>query len=313
MLTGKRILLIVVICLTVLHVAVIGSLLRRWLLWPLERLNRQVDALARDEPPAEPLLTEPREIANLAEAMDRARRSLGALREQLIEAERLTTIGQFATQLAHNLRNPLASIRAGAQVAARHAPDNGYIRERMDEIVASVDRLNQWIAGLMEVAQREPTPTRSADVVPILYRVRDTLAPELRTKELTLVIETAEGGVMCPHDPDTLEHALIAMIVNAIEASPLGETITVRAECIEGNGQRPKVCRISVVDRGTGLPPGGPDQVFEFSFSTKQRGMGLGLALCYAIIKKHGGHISVSSVLHKGTTVDFYLPAYQKN
>ena len=98
----SRLLLALVILLTALHVLAIGSLLRRWLLWPMEQLGRQVEALARDEPPAEPLLTRPLEMANLAEALDRARRSLRAYQEQLLEAERLTTIGQLAAQLAHN-------------------------------------------------------------------------------------------------------------------------------------------------------------------------------------------------------------------
>ncbi len=116
-----HLLLALVIVMTAVHVAVVGSLLRRWLLHPMERLNRQVSALARDEPPPEPILTQPREMANLARALDDARRSLGVLRKKLIDAERLTTIGQLAAQLAHNLRNPLASIRATAQLAARSA------------------------------------------------------------------------------------------------------------------------------------------------------------------------------------------------
>ena len=88
-----QVLLVVVLVLTVLHVAVIGSLLRRWLLDPMARLGRQVAALGRDEPPPEPLLTAPRELADLASALDGARRSLGTLRQQLLEGERLTTIG----------------------------------------------------------------------------------------------------------------------------------------------------------------------------------------------------------------------------
>jgi len=99
-----RYLLISVMALTALHVLLVGMLLRRWLLRPMERLNRQVEALAHDQPPQEPLLTYPYEMANLAVALDRARQSLGEMRRRLIESERMTTIGQFAAQLAHNLR-----------------------------------------------------------------------------------------------------------------------------------------------------------------------------------------------------------------
>lgn len=303
-----RLLLAVVILLTALHVGVIGSLLRRWLLWPMEQLNRQVDALARDEPPGEPLLRSPREMANLAEALDRARISLGALRQQLIEAERLTTIGQFASQLAHNLRNPLASIRAAAQVAARHDPDDDYIRQRMEEIVASVDRLNRWIAGLMEVARRAPAPAERLDVMPVLNRVREAVATEFETKEMTLKVETPPDGLACVHDPDVLEHALVAMVLNAAEASPPGQTVLLRAETLTPENQTRPVCRITVVDRGSGLPDDAPERIFEFSYSTKQRGMGLGLALARQALQQQGGSVSAHNNPDGGATLCVELP-----
>jgi len=128
----RNVLLFVFGSLILLNVTIIGSLLRRWLLLPMERLNRQVEALGRDQPPEEPLVTFPQEMAKLAQTLDQAGRSLGSLRQQLIESERLTTIGQLAAQLAHNLRNPLASIRAAAQVSARHAMDDAATRTRME-------------------------------------------------------------------------------------------------------------------------------------------------------------------------------------
>jgi len=313
-----QVLLVVVIALTIVHVAVIGSLLRRWLLRPMEQLNRQVEALARDEPAPEPLLNSPREMASLAEALDRARRSLGTLRQQLLESERLTTIGQLAAQLAHNLRNPLASIRAAAQLTGRHEPDDPDARRRMDDIVASVDRMDRWIAGLMEIAKQQPTRPRETDVVPALARAREALRPELAAKELELTIAAPDEGLICAHDPATLEHALIAMIVNAIEASPLGETIELRAERLEHPGQaRPPTasgrqarqwCRISVRDHGSGLPPEAPERIFEFSYSTKQRGMGLGLALARQALQRQGGLAHAINNPEGGATIYVELP-----
>ena len=187
-----RVLLIAVGLMTAVHVLVIGWLLRRWLLRPMEQLNRQVQALARDEPAAEPLLESPPEMANLAHAMDRARLSLGQLREQLLDTERLTTVGHFAAQLAHNLRNPLAGIRAIAQITARKYPDQDEMAERMNEIIVSVDRLDRWVARLMEVAKGEPTPTQNVDVVPTLHYVREALISDLAAKELTLTIHAPD-------------------------------------------------------------------------------------------------------------------------
>jgi len=316
--TRKQILMIVGIALTVLYVVAIGSLLRRWLLNPMERLGRQVAALGRDEPPPEPLLTAPPEMADLARALDDARRSLDSLRQQLLESERLTTIGQLAAQLAHNLRNPLATIRAAAQLSARHGSIEAEPRQRMEEIVTAVDRMNRWIAGLMEVAKEQPTPVRPADVVPTLHRVIEAVRSELAAKDLKLVLEAPPEGLVCAHDPATLEHALLAMVVNAIEASPLGGTIRLRAErfvpvspessVAAGPGQGGDKCRISVIDQGSGLPGEDQDRVFEFSYSTKQRGMGLGLALARQALRRQGGSAHAMNNPAGGATVYVELP-----
>jgi len=314
----KQILMVVATALTVVYLVVIGLLLRRWLLNPMERLGRQVAALGRDEPPPEPLLTAPPEMADLARALDDARRSLDSLRQQLLESERLTTIGQLAAQLAHNLRNPLASIRAAAQLSARHGSLEAEPRQRMEEIVTAVDRMNRWIAGLMEVAKEQPTPVRPADVVPTLHRVVEAVRSELAAKDLKLALEAPPEGLVCAHDPATLEHALLAMVVNAIEASPLGGTIRLRAErfapvspessVAAGPGQGGDKCRISVIDQGSGLPGEDQDRVFEFSYSTKQRGMGLGLALARQALRRQGGSAHAFNNPAGGATVYVELP-----
>ncbi len=292
-----------VACLLVLHVLVVGWLIGRWLLVPMSRLNRQVEALAHDAPPNEPLLTSPPEMASLASALERARASLGEMRSKLLESERLTTLGQFAAQLAHNLRNPLASIRAVAQVAARYDLGDGEVKNRMGEIIASVDRLNRWISGLLEVVRRDPTATRVADITPVLHRVREALANELSAKELTLEVVTPAGEIACAHDPDTLEHALVAMVVNAIEASPLGGRIVLRAEANSVNA-----CRISVLDEGPGLPIEEPDRIFDSSYSTKQRGLGLGLALARLAMERQGGSTGAANKPGGGAIVYIELP-----
>ncbi|HOA73083.1 MAG TPA: HAMP domain-containing sensor histidine kinase [Phycisphaerae bacterium] len=302
-----RILLVIVGFLMLLHVVTIGSLLRRWLLWPMERLNRQVEALARDEAPSEPLLTSPREMARLALALDRARQSLGMLRQQLLDAERLTVIGQMAAQLAHNLRNPLANIRAAAQLTLRQTDNTDRLKERMTDIMVSVDRLNRWVMGLMEIARRDPTLTKTVDVVPTVQEAIQAVAGELAPKELVLTTDVPREGLVCAHDPATLEHALVAMLVNAIEASPLGGTIQVRVEPVEYSSGI-SVCRISVIDQGMGLPPDCPDRIFEFSYSTKQRGMGLGLALARQALKRQGGNTQAFNNPDGGATVCVELP-----
>lgn len=293
----------VVLALLALHVLTVGWLFGRWVLVPMARLNRQVEALAHDLPPDEPLLTAPPEMANLAGALDRARISLGEMRHRLVESERLTAVGQFAAQLAHNLRNPLASIRALAQVVSRHDAGDGRIRDRMAEIIASVDRLNRWIGSLMEVVRQEATTLQMADVMPVIHRVHEALSAELSSKDLTWRVDAPTGRVMCLHSPETLEHALVAMAVNAVEASPVGGRITVRVE------QTPeKACRISVTDDGPGLPRDNPEIIFDSSYSTKERGLGLGLSLMRLALARQGGTTGAMNNPDGGAVVFIELP-----
>ncbi len=301
-----RVLLVIVGFVILLHIVTIGSLLRRWLLWPMQQLNRQVESLARDEPPAEPLLTSPREVAVLAAALERARESLGSYRQQLITSERLTTIGQMAAQLAHNLRNPLASIRAAAQVTLQTHADSPALNQRMADIMVSVDRLNRWVMGLMEVARRDPTLTRHMDVVPTVQRAAESVCEEVSVKELHLIVNAPVEGLVCEHDANTLEHALFAMLVNAVEASPMGADLEVNVSRVaRAEGQ---ACRISVSDHGTGLPADNPERIFEFSYSTKQQGMGLGLALARQGLQRQGGSIHACNNPDGGATVYVELP-----
>lgn len=297
-----------VITLTIIHVGVIGSLLRRWLLQPMERLGRQVDALARDQGPGEPLLDEPAEMAHLAQALDRARRSLADLRRKLIEGERLTTIGQFAAQLAHNLRNPLSSIRASAQLAAKESGTDDAMKQRMHDIMEAVDRLNRWISGLSEVIRREATPACHADVVSVMRRVVEGVRQEASGKELQVLLEAPSEGLVCPHNPETLEHALVAVIVNAIEASPLGGTITMSAERVSVDGFERERARITVEDQGSGLPEDEPQRIFDSSFSTKPLGMGLGLALARVGLERDGGRVGAMNRPEGGAAVWIDLP-----
>jgi signal transduction histidine kinase len=266
-----------------------------------------VEALGRDEPPPDGVLNAPREMAVLAEALDRARISLGDMRQQLVDAERLTTIGEMAAQLAHNLRNPLASIRASAQITERRAGDNAYTQERMQEIVASVDRLEHWISGLMEIARNQPTPTREADLAPLLRRVAEAVQPDLAAKELYLELKLPDGELACGHNPDTVEHALVAMINNAIEASPVGGTITIRAERAKTANGSP-VCRLEVRDAGPGIGEAEADRIFDFSYSTKQHGMGLGLALARQGLERQGGSVHAWNHEEGGAVLVIDLP-----
>ncbi|MBN1491470.1 MAG: HAMP domain-containing histidine kinase [Phycisphaerae bacterium] len=296
-----------VMLLTLVHIAIVGAILRRWFLRPMERLGRQVAALARDEAPSEPLVASPPELAQLATAMEQARFSLDAMRKRLIESERMTTVGEFATQLAHNLRNPLASIRAAAQVAGKRGEVDDYARARLGEIIAAADRLNRWVLGLTEFVRPRPSELASHDIVALVRQVKDAVVAELASKELVFEIVAPAEPVAVPHEPPSLEQALIAAVGNAIDASPVGGRIIAEVAWVEQNGRRG--CRVAVIDEGSGLPVGEPEQVFELNFSTKEKGLGIGLSLARQAVQRQGGMVAARPNPVGGTIVEFWLPA----
>lgn len=299
-------LLIAVVALTIIHLAVVGAILRRSLLRPMERLGRQVAALGRDAPPPEPLLDSPAELADLAEALEHARVSLDEYRRRLVESERLTAIGQLAAQLAHNLRNPLASIRAAAQIAGRQGNVDDYARKRLDEIVAATDRLTRWVTGLTEFARPQIAPMEPRDLAPLLEQVRESVTAELAAKDLRIEVVVPPDGLMIPHEPSSLEQAVFAAVMNAIEASPVGGTIRLQAEW--HRDESPPYCCLRVTDSGAGLPEGPPEQVFESHFTTKPAGMGLGLALARQAVRRHGGIVTARANPEGGAIIEFRLP-----
>jgi len=155
----------------------------------------------------------------------------------------------------------------------------------------------------MEVVRREATALEMADALPVIQRVREALVTELSAKDLAWEVDAPMRELVCYHNPNTLEHALIAIVVNAIDASPVGSRITVRAE-ERPEGRR----RISVIDAGPGLPPHDPALIFDSSYSTKERGMGLGLALTRLALERQGGAVGAANNPDGGATVYVELP-----
>jgi two-component system sensor kinase FixL len=201
-----------------------------------------------------------------------------------------------------------------SQLAARQDAGDGAVKERMQEIIASVDRLNRWIAGLMEAARGEPSEVAAMDVRPVLQRAKEAVESETQTKEVQLEVEMPDQPVICLHEPVTLEHTLVAMLINAIEASPPGERVLLRLDALQ-RGQEPSmgsVCCISVTDRGSGLPDEDPSVIFDFSFSTKQQGMGLGLALARVGLQRQGGVVCARNNADSGATVWVELPVQEQ-
>lgn len=241
-------------------------------------------------------------VAQLSESNRSLRRAEASLRR----TERLAALGQLTAGLAHELRNPLGTIRASAEMlnkeTARNRPE--VMKEMSSYIRSEVDRMNGLITSFLDFArplQIHPVEASLRTLVSQVFREQQALA-ERRGVMLAL---QPEGELRFSFDPDLLRLALSNLLQNAIQASANGQSVMVLVAIAA------EQVKISVADAGTGIQPEHLENIFNPFFTTKPEGVGLGLAIVSKIIDEHGGRIAVTSDGTTGTRFEIVLPREQ--
>ena len=242
-----------------------------------------------------------------ASALSTANAELRAAQDQLRVSERLAAIGEVSAAVAHGIRNPLAAIRASAQVL-RDAPGDPVAAEKyLGAITSEVDRLSRWLRALLDSVR--PFELRLAQVDPnaVIEDVLGTLREQITRGAIKLELELAGDAPVLRADEVQLEQALLAVLENALDAQPTGGVVTVRSERWESS-TGPGV-RVTIGDAGGGIPEERLGRIFDPFYTTKTRGTGLGLAITRKVIEAHGGSVEVTSRVGAGTTFTISLPA----
>ncbi len=218
------------------------------------------------------------------------------------QADRLATLGRMAANMAHEIRNPLASM-TGAVEALTSGPAGGDERERLNQIVArESDRLNRIIGNFLEYARPAPLILSPMDVAEALEEVLFLLEHRDLPPGLKIVREFPPSLVWHA-DTQQLREAIWNLCLNAVESMPEGGELRVTAGLDVG------LLRIAVSDTGGGIAAADLPHIFEPFFSTKPGGNGLGLALVHRIARDHHGDVDVRTVLGLGTTFVLTLPS----
>ena len=235
------------------------------------------------------------------------------LEGQLRRSDRLAALGTLAAGLAHEIKNPLASLRTFTRIIPRKFEDPRFRETFMRVVPHELERINGIVEQLLELARPSrlrPAPT----AIPVLLdRVLELYANELDTKQVVVVREYARDLPTLGADQDRLYEAFVNLVSNALEAMETGGRLTVRtgwhrgAEAEAGGTGRRRM-RVEIEDSGSGISPSEADKVFDPFFTTKAAGTGLGLALTHKIIEDHGGSISFRSAPGVGTTFTVVLP-----
>jgi signal transduction histidine kinase len=230
------------------------------------------------------------------------------LREQAQRRERLALIGTMAAGVAHEIRNPLASIKGAAQFVLKDletTPGKGEAKDYLQLLVGEVDRLNGVVESFLSYAR--PVEPRRQDVLLDVF-LKDLLRLHAAALPPAIKVETAFEPDLPPvkADPALLTQAVTNAIRNAAEVMPEGGTLTVRTSGVASALRN--WAAIEVEDTGPGIPRADLDRIFQPFFTTKAKGTGLGLAISLRILEAHGGDLAVENVKPHGCRFTFFLP-----
>jgi len=218
--------------------------------------------------------------------------------QNMARMEAFAAIGQMASAVAHSLRNPMSAIRSSAELFRSQPPDE--ICQLAGEVIHEVDRMDGYVRDLLAYARAEPYYLQPVDPLKVVDTI---LAKQSQAIDrFGIKVQTVDGRagpkkVMA--DELLLEQALTSVMTNAIEAMPDGGTLGVS---IAPGGDKDKI-RVEIADSGHGIPAELLDRVAHSYFTTKARGLGLGLVLAKSIIERFGGLLQIASTREVGTTV----------
>jgi signal transduction histidine kinase len=313
-LAGEGRTLLVIIALSVALGLLASWLISRGLARPIRELTGAMAVVGSGRLDHPVIATSRDEVGELARAFagmtDSLRQNVAQLERtqaQLVQSEKLASIGEMAAAVAHGLRNPLASLRAAAQLVRRHpgAPSAG---EHLDAIVEEVDRLDRRISHLLSFSRPAPYHPLAERVERLVENLLPAVAEPMRERGIDLRLELPRDLPAVRVDPMQLEQALLELVSNALDAMPDGGRLRIGAESRNGGAPGGEVV-IEIADTGPGIPAQVLPSVCEPFFTTRQEGTGLGLAIAKRYVEQNGGRLEIESSPGSGTRVRVRLPA----
>jgi len=222
------------------------------------------------------------------------------LKERLAETERLAILGELSSNIAHSLRNPLASIRSSAELIELDDKLPETIHEDANNIISEVDRLSQWIKDLLEYSKNQKSHVEVIDLKQTCEHIIKDHENKFQLNNIQYDFTVSAKNTLVAVDLLLFQHMLNSLLSNAIEAVKTNGIIKIQ---LENPDEQHLV--LSLFDNGEGIPFEHQTKIFNSSYTTKSKGLGMGLSLVKRIVERHDANIIVESSAGKGTT--FYI------
>jgi two-component system sensor histidine kinase HydH len=239
------------------------------------------------------------EIASVSHAFNAMSGKLKEYLERAVRMEKLAVLGEFATGIAHEIRNPLAAMKTSVQALARREKD-AKRAQLLSEMQGEIDRLARVVSDLLDFGRPRPPMPGSVFVRDLFRRVSGIIEPEAQERGVHFGCQ-GNSDLAIWADADHLEQIILNLVLNAVQATPTGGAVVLRASDADG-----KIV-IEVSDNGSGIAAELLDRVCDPFFTTKTKGVGLGLSISHQLCELNGGKMTIDSAPGHGTVVRIFL------
>jgi len=237
------------------------------------------------------------------------------LEQRMRHMERLATIGQLASGLAHEIGTPLNVISGRASYLRKKVNDTESLEKNLDVIVRQSQRITKIIRHLLNFSRKKPPECIRTEIPSVIESTLDLLENRIRRQGVRVVKSFPPDLPLVEGDPEQFQQVFLNIMLNAVQSMPNGGELILEGRTITNGGRtieryQPKYAEIQIEDTGVGMKPEVLENIFKPFFTTKWdgKGTGLGLPISYGIVRDHGGTIDVESKEGKGTTVSIRFP-----
>jgi two-component system, NtrC family, sensor kinase len=255
-----------------------------------------------------------RKIVALNETLNSYIERLERTQKQLIQLEKMNALGKLSASIAHEINNPLSGVMVYTQLLQKSIKNDSFDRNKSLDILSkmelALDQSTKLVRNLLDFARQTAPDLKAISVKTVIDQVIGLVGHQAELKKIKIIREDSRDLPLVKSDFSQLQQVFINLMVNAIQAMGEKGELNISSSLAE-NG----FVKVSFRDTGCGIAPDNMDKLFTPFFSTKDavKGVGLGLAVSYGIVERHGGRIEVQSQLGKGSTFSVFIPVAQEN